>query len=346
MTKQRAVVICPGRGSYTRETLGFLNKARPHIKEFLEDIDQRRKAWGEPTISELDALETFKSPVHTKGEHASPLIYACSFADFASIDREKTEIVAITGNSMGWYTTLALGGALDVAGSFQVIQTMGSMMKETIIGGQVIYPIADDQWQKDLEMEKAVLTMVEELNGRDGNEVYLSIRLGGYAVIGGNKSGLAALMKELPPIENYPMLLVNHAAFHTPLLKETSDKAMQLIGPELFFPPEIPLVDGRGFIWKPWSTKTDQLYDYTLGHQVYAPYDFTKAVMVAVKEFAPDQIILLGPGNSLGGSVAQILIEMDWHGLKNKEQFMKRQSENPLLISMARPEQRPIVATW
>ncbi len=343
MSKKRAIVICPGRGSYTRETLGLLNKVRPQISEFMDDIDQRRKAWGEPTITELDAMESFKPAVHTKGEHASPLIYACSFADFASLDREKVEIVAVTGNSMGWYTTLALGGALDAAGAFQVIQTMGSMMKETIVGGQVIYPIVNEQWQKDPEMEAAVLAVIEGLNGREGNEVYLSIRLGGYLVVGGNKSGLNALMKELPPIENYPMLLINHAAFHTPLLKETSDKAFQLIDPELFYPPEIPLVDGRGVIWKPWSTKTDELYEYTLGHQVYAPYDFTKAVMVAVKEFAPDQIILLGPGNSLGGSVAQILIEMDWHGLKNKEQFMNQQKENPRLISMGRPEQSALV---
>lgn len=342
--KKRAVVICPGRGSYTRETLGFLNKMRPDIAEFMDDIDQRRKAWGEPTIAELDGMEAFKSQIHTKGEHASPLIYACSFADFASLDREKLDIVAITGNSMGWYTTLALGGALDAAGSFQVIQTMGSMMKENIVGGQVIYPIVNEQWQKDIEMENAVLTLVESLNGRDGHEVYLSIRLGGYAVIGGNKSGLNALMKELPLIENYPMLLVNHAAFHTPMLRETSEKAFQLIGSELFMPPEIPLVDGRGVIWKPWSTKTDELYQYTLGHQVYAPYDFTHAVMVAVKEFAPDQIILLGPGNSLGGSVAQILIEMDWHGMKTKDQFTEKQKANPLLISMGRPEQRALVS--
>jgi len=342
--KKRALVICPGRGSYTRETLGFLNKMRPEIADFMDDIDQRRKAWGDPTITELDGMDSFKSQIHTKGEHASPLIYACSFADFASLDRDKLDIVAITGNSMGWYTTLALGGALDAAGSFQVIQTMGSMMRENVVGGQVIYPIVNDQWQKDAEMENAVLTLVESLNGRDGHEVYLSIRLGGYAVIGGNKAGLSALMKELPLIENYPMLLVNHAAFHTPLLKETSDKAFQLIGPEIFFPPEIPLVDGRGAIWKPWSTKTDELYQYTLGHQVYAPYDFTRAVMVAVKEFAPDQIILLGPGNSLGGSVAQILIEMDWHEMKTKDQFTEKQKTNPLLISMGRPEQRALVS--
>src|SRR4051812_17128266 len=140
MSKKRAVVICPGRGTYTKETLGYLRQFGRHAKDFIADIDQRRANLGEPTISELDNTETFKPAVHTKGEHASLLIYACSYADFTAINREKYDIVAITGNSMGWYLALAYGGSLDWAGGFDVINTMGGMMKAEIIGGQVIYP--------------------------------------------------------------------------------------------------------------------------------------------------------------------------------------------------------------
>ena len=69
-------------------------------------------------------------------------------------------------------------------------------------------------------------------------------------------------------------------------------------------------------------------------------YDFTRGITVALKEFSPDHLVLLGPGGSLGGSIGQIMIENDWLGLKSKSDFTKRQSENPFLIAMGRPEQR------
>src|SRR5689334_16480906 len=123
--KKRAVVICPGRGTYTKDTLNYLRQFGNHATSFIADIDHRRAEHGEPTISELDGAEFFKPAVHTKGEHASSLIYACSYADFTAINPDKFEIVAVTGNSMGWYLACAFGGALDWKGGFDVVNTMG-----------------------------------------------------------------------------------------------------------------------------------------------------------------------------------------------------------------------------
>jgi [acyl-carrier-protein] S-malonyltransferase len=331
--KKRVLVIAPGRGSYTKETLGYLNPHRDKISDFLDDIDQRRKALGEPSISELDQATTFSPAVHTKGENASTLIYACSYADFQNIDRDRYEIVAVTGNSMGWYLALAFGGALDWAGAFEIINTMGSMMKEKIIGGQVIYPIINGDWIKSQEQIEIVDRAILEAR-REGGEVFHSIRLGGYAVIGGDAKGLKSLMSSLPKIENYPFQLVNHAAFHTPLLASTSERAFQILPPSLFQRPSVPLIDGRGKIWQPYSTDLEALYHYTLGTQVVDTYDFTKAITVGLKEFAPDHLILLGPGNSLGGSIGQILVETRWLGITDKAEFSARQKSDPFLISM------------
>lgn len=341
--KKRAVVICPGRGSYTKETLGYLRQFGGRFDEFIDDIDQRREAIGAPSVTALDNDPAFKPSLHTKGEHASPLIYACAYADFMSINREKFDIVAVTGNSMGWYLTLAFGGSLDWAGGFEVVNTMGSMMKESVIGGQVIYPVCDENWVASPKRLAAVLGVVEKLNQREGIEIYPSIYLGGSIVLGANKPGVSALLRELPPVENYPFQLINHAAFHTPLLRETSEKAFSMLPKSLFKAPEIPLIDGRGCIWQPYSTSVEDLYHYTLGHQVVEPYDFTTAVTVALKEFAPDGLILLGPGSSLGGSVAQVMIANDFHGLKSKKDFTDSQAKNPLVLAMGRPEQRPLV---
>lgn len=341
--RKRALVVCPGRGTYTKETLGYLKQYGGPIREQIKFMDEMRADIGEPTITELDSAETFKANVHTKGEHASSLIYACSLADYQSINRDKYEICAVAGNSMGWYITLAVSGALDPHGSFNVINTMGSMMKEQIIGGQVIYPLVDETWKKNPAREREINAIVEKLKQQDGVEIHTSIHLGGYIVWGANKAGVDALLKGLPKVENYPFQLINHAAFHTPLLIETSNKAFTLLPQDLFQKPKVPMVDGRGVIWTPYSTSIEHLYSYTLDHQVVAPYDFTKSISVALKEFAPDCIILLGPGSSLGGSLGQILIENDWEFIKSKNEFSERQKNDPFILAMGRPEQRELV---
>ena len=341
--KKRAVVICPGRGTYTKETLGYLRQYGGHVRPFLEDLDKRRVQTKQITVSELDRDTTFKPQLHTKGENASPLIYACSYADFTSINPEKFDIVAVTGNSMGWYLALAFGGALDMRGGFDVVNTMGSMMKDQIVGGQVIYPVCDKEWRKSPDKMAIVDQAVVRAHQKSGSEIYLSIALGGYIVLGSDQSGLNALLKELPTEENYPFQIINHAAFHTPLLRPIAEKAFHTLPQSLFHKPKFPLIDGRGCVWQPYSTNIEDLYHYTLGHQVVEPYDFTRAVTVALKEFAPDQIILLGPGSTLCGALGQIFVENKWHGIDSKQAFTERQAGDPLLLAMGRADQRALV---
>ncbi len=344
--RQTAVVVCPGRGTYTKTELGYLKKHRPRANALIEGLDRRLKAQGQPTVSELDSAEKFALKTHTPGEFASTLIYACSAADFLAIDREKYDVVAVTGNSMGWYSALGLAGALDEAGAFEVIHTMGSMMKGGVVGGQLIYPVVDADWRRDPAKEELVRNAVREISHVEGADAYASIHFGGYEIIGGNQKALDLLMKSLPQVEDgkYPFILVNHAAFHTPMLKETSAKAFQALGRDLFQAPNVPLIDGRGNIWQTYSTDPEHLRDYTLGTQVVEVYDFSKAIEVALKEFAPDKLILLGPGSTSGGALAQIMIQNRWFGLDSKAAFSDRQAKDPVLLAMGRPEQAAIVS--
>lgn len=337
--KERVVVICPGRGTYTKETLGYLRKFRTenqNINNFISVIDEKRMRLDMPTVTLLDEEPVFKPQLHTKGENASTLIYACSYADFLNMDRDKYDVVAVTGNSMGWYIALAVAGALDVDGSFEVINTMGSMMKNGLVGGQLIYPLTDENWIRQPQKLALIEKELSAVNLIDGCEAYISIHLGGYIVLGGNQKALALLLKQLPKIENYPFQLINHAAFHTPLLQETSQKAQQLLSPELFRRPDIPLIDGRGHIWQDYATDLHELYNYTFDHQVVKSYDFTKAITTSLKEFCPDRLILLGPGNSLGGAIGQILIENKWLNINSKSDFSEKQKQDPFLISLGR----------
>jgi len=338
------IAVCPGRGTYTKMELGYLRKYRPQIDPLIDPIDQYLASHDQPTVSELDEAERFSLKTHTPGEYASTLIYACSAADFLNIDESKYEVVAITGNSMGWYTALALSGALKSGAAAHLIYTMGSMMRDNVIGGQLIYPVVNDLWQKDIDKLRLIKQKVAEANALKDSFVQLSIKFGGYAILGGNEKALKYLKAELPPIDDrYPFVLVNHAAFHTALMHETSQKAFAALPLELFSAPQIPIIDGRGKIWGPHSTDLAELRNYTLGHQVLETYDFTKAITTGLKEFAPEKLALLGPGSTSGGAIGQIMIEANWQGLRTKQDFQNLQTNNMFLVSMGREDQNGIL---
>jgi [acyl-carrier-protein] S-malonyltransferase len=342
--KKRAVVICPGRGTYNKEDLGYLQRLHPDKVSLVESIDAYRDKKGQVSIQSLDSAEQYNMRTHTAGENASALIYACAISDFQSINTDEYEVVAVTGNSMGWYIALAAAGALNPSAAIELINTMGSMMTNGVIGGQMIYPITDEQWVLDQQALDTIERALAEVNQTPDCEVYVSIKLGGYVVFGGNKPGLKALEQSLPKVQDrYPMNLFNHAAFHTPLLQDISVKAKSLLPSTLFNAPNVPLVDGLGQIWQPYSCHPQALYDYTLGTQVTDTYDFTKAVEVAIKEFAPDKLIVLGPGATLGGAVAQSLIQHKWQGLQNKSDFIALQKSDPYILAMGLADQRKLV---
>ena len=93
-------------------------------------------------------------------------------------------------------------------------------------------------------------------------------------------------------------------------------------------------------IWWPGSSDAGSLRDYTLGHQITQTYDFTRAITIAAREFAPDIFIVTGPGSTLGGAVAQSLILARWRGMGDKTSFQDRQARTPILVSMGLKRQR------
>lgn len=336
--KQTALIICPGRGTYNKEELGYLSRYHGDRRDLIAAIDAYRSGKGQTTVSELDGREKFSLAEHSRGDNASPLIFACAYADFLAIDRNKYDVVAVTGNSMGWYIALACGGAASAMDALHVLNTTGTMMQQSLIGGQLIYSLVDENWQPIDGRRDFLMGLIDEIAG-----LYVSIELGGMLVFGGGNEALAELEKRLPPEGRFPMRLQNHAAFHTLLQKPISEQARAALPADLFRAPALPLVDGRGAIWSPHATDAQALWDYTLGHQICKYYDFTRAVQTAVKEFAPDKVIITGPGTTLGGAVAQSLIGISWQGWRSKEDFIARQKKDPYILAMGMEEQRRLV---
>lgn len=335
-----AIVICPGRGTYNKTELGYLRRHFPD-QALLTKFDVQRNARDQETLSALDGADRFSLAKHSRGDNASGLIFAASLGDFLSIDQDVIEVVAVTGNSMGWYSALACAGATSAEDGFKVANTMGTLMQEALIGGQLVYPFLGDDWVPDLAKRDALLSIIAGIDATAGHILLLSIHLGGMLVLAGNEVGLKAFESAVDPVgAQFPMRLGNHAAFHTPLQQPVADKGQDLLSLALFGQPDIPMIDGRGAIWWPHATDPAALRDYTLGHQVTQTYDFTNAIAVAAREFAPDLFIITGPGTTLGGAVAQSLILADWKGMDSKDAFKMQQDKAPLLVSMGMDEQR------
>ena len=77
MRKKRIVVVCPGRGSYTRETSNYLENVDSNLRAIIEEQDKIRSAKKLKSVFELDKT-IFRAKTHMTGENASPLIYSCS----------------------------------------------------------------------------------------------------------------------------------------------------------------------------------------------------------------------------------------------------------------------------
>lgn len=333
----RCVLICPGRGSYGPKELGSLPPASPMV----EELDRYRRAFGRPTLSELDRAKAFSPRLHLAGEHASLLTFACTAVDAMAIDPRKAQVVAVSGNSMGWYTALHLAGALDLAGAARLVETLGHYQEGNVVGGQAVYPLVDDEWREEPRLDQEA----EAALRLDG--VFLSIRLGGMVVFGASEAGLASLRRVLPKVRRgeveYPLVLAMHSAFHTPLMEETRQRAGSELADLAFSSPTVSLVSGAGRVFRPWAAPAE-LFAYTLGEQLVAPFDFSLAVATLAGEFAPDSFIVAGPGDRLGAPVAQALIHSRFRGLRDKKDFLEAQGGRvPLVVSLARPEQRVVV---
>ena len=339
----KAVVVCPGRGTYNKTELGYLQRHFPDAV-LLAAFDEQRRFADQPSLSDLDGAQRFSVSQHTRGDNASALIFAATLGDFLSIGRDKIDIVAVTGNSMGWYSALACAGALEPEDGFRVANTMGTLMQRALIGGQLIYPFVGEDWRSQPERRAELLATVDGIAAREGHALFLSIDLGGMLVLAGNEAGLSAFESQVEPLQGrFPMRLANHAAFHTELMAPVAEQGRGQLPSDLFRSPDLPLIDGRGAIWWPGASDTEALHAYTLGTQVVETYDFTRAITIAAREFAPDLFIITGPGTTLGGAVAQSLILAEWRGMRDKADFQKVQAHQPLLASMGMPEQRPTV---
>lgn len=337
---QRVLVVAPGRGSYGPRELGTLARAAAEsekgeaaVARITAAIDAARGG----SLRELDERKTF-TPDLLGPESANSLIFACSLLDFALFPEAPHgppyEVAGFIGNSLGFYTTLALSGALTLEDGARLVATMGRLQAKLARGQQLIYPWVDEEWRPVPERRAAIQAALES------GAAFDSIRLGGFAILACEDARAVRLPPAKQGGRDYPFVLEGHHGYHSPLAAAVAEAASIELGDLAWRAPSAHLVDGRGAIFTPWSADPRELADYALAYQVREPFDFTAQLVTALRELAPDSIVLLGPGESIGGAIGQVIVQERFFGLESKAAFMERQRTAPVLHALGRPDQR------
>jgi [acyl-carrier-protein] S-malonyltransferase len=190
------------------------------------------------------------------------------------------------------------------------------------------------------DLRAAVSDVLGDGHGSAG-QVFESIDLGGYAVLAGDDRGVGRLLERLPAVKvgnrQFPLRLALAGPDHTPLVEHVAEAASNRLAGLRWQQPSVTLVDGRGARWTPWSTDPIALADYTLGAQLLRPYHFAASLRVALREHAPDVLVLPGPGNSLGTICGQLVVAEGYRGIRTRADFEAAQrSRAPVVLSMRR----------
>ena len=332
----RAVVAFPGRGAYGPSSLHSL----PPSHGWVRRADELRRAADLPPLSEIDGLERFVPAVHLRPTHAWPLTFVTGLLDAERI-ADDHEVVVVVASSIGWYTALAASGVLGFDDAFRLVQRMAMAADEPLADdaapGELVYPLTDDAWDRDERRSTAVDAAI----ALAGAGVARAIELGSFSVVAGTASGVDAVRDALPAVSvggrTYPLRLAAGDAWHTPLRSVSAAAAADDLDDLAWDRPNVTLVDGRGARFTPWSTDPDDLAFRTLRDQADAPYDFARAFRVALRDYAPDVVLLPGPGSTLGAPCAQIIVGEGYRGIRSRAEFEAVQGgPSPILLSMRR----------
>lgn len=332
----RAAVAFPGRGSYGPASLGSLRASHPWVRR----ADELRAAAGLDPVSEVDASTPFDAAIHLRPSNNWPLVFLCSLLDAERI-ADDHEVVVVVASSTGWYTALVASGALGFDDGFRLVQEMAAAAEAPLESpsrpAELIYPLTDEAWQPSPDQLDGLRDALGGVNGGAA----LAVDLGAFAVVAGTADGIETLAARLPPVSTaertFPLRLASADAWHTPLRAAAMEEAAQRLGDLAWDRPNVTLVDGRGVRFTPWSTDPAELAEQSLRGQGATTYDFATSLRVALREYAPDVILLPGPGGSLGAACAQVAVGEGYRGLRSRSEFEAAQAgSTPLLLSMRR----------
>lgn len=120
-------------------------------------------------------------------------------------------------------------------------------MHENLIGGQLIYPFVDENWQEIPGRRAALRKKLNKINADVPNSLYISIELGGLIVFAGTNNSLDSLEKTLSVEQGrYPIHSSHIGGRLCDFIVFINGMAFAILGLFGLFPLTVDLFDACG----------------------------------------------------------------------------------------------------
>jgi [acyl-carrier-protein] S-malonyltransferase len=286
--------VFPGQGSQSVGMLSSLSD-RPEVARLMETADQVLGTPLSKVIAEGPA-DDLSLTVNT--QPAMLLAGLACLAAWRAAGGPEPDFVA--GHSLGEYTALVAGDAIDAAPAFSLVRLRAQAMQEAVPVGAgsmaAIIGLADDQVREACERARRAP------DGRDEVVAPANFNAPSQVVIAGHKAAVERACEAAKALGAKRALpLPVSAPFHSALLQPAGERLRVALADIEVREPRIPLVNNIDV-----AVETDpaRIRD-ALVRQAYGPVRWVEVVQ-ALAARGVDRFVEFGPGKVLIGLVKRI----------------------------------------
>lgn len=249
--------------------------------------------------------------------YVQPCLLTTSVA-IASVLKEKHIVPDyVCGLSLGEYSALTFAEAMPLLDAQSIVYQRGQIMRDALpanTSGMCAVLMADTAMVEDICSQVQGICVVANYN------------CPGQIVISGEKAALAQVTAKLQAAGVRRIIpLAVSGAFHSPLLRDASQKLMVVLDQHEIQSPVIRVVynvtgtemdSGKSEL--PMTDFTSRSIKNLLGKQIYSPVRFEQSIRYLIEE-GVTHFIEIGPGTTLAGFVKKISNEVQIISVNNSE---------------------------
>lgn len=284
MTKTACVF--PGQGS---QTVGMLSELADSYPIVLETFKEASAALG---YDLWELVQNDDSGKLNETQVTQPALLAASVAVWRVLREQGIDVDYLAGHSLGEYSALVCGGALDFADAVKLVEARGEYMQQAVpAGAGAMYAIIglDDNTIADICQQTAIATgdVVAPVNFNSPGQV----------VIAGEKNATekageackeAGAKRALPLAVSVPS--------HCELMRPAADKLEEALSALKVHTPAINIINNVDV-----TIETDeQSIKSALVRQLHCPVQWTRTVQY-LADAGVERVIEVGPGKVLTG---------------------------------------------
>ena len=289
---EKFALVFPGQGS---QYVGM-------GKDIYDSFDVARKVFREAddvlgfSITEL----SFNGPEEElkKTYNTQPALLTVSYAVYAVLKEELGDILspfALAGHSLGEYTALVVGGALDFADAVRLVRKRGEFMQDAVpLGEGTMAAIMGLERQKVIEVcnEASSEGVVEPVNYNSPAQIVIS---------GHTKAVEKAVELAKEAGAGKAVILPVSAPFHSSLMKPAAERLAEEINNTHFNDSRVPVVSN---VSADYVTEAEKIRSL-LVQQMYKPVLWEDSIVRLIKD-GVNTFTEVGAGKVLKGLIKKI----------------------------------------